>query len=371
MRILQLISQSRVGGAEVVGFTLASEFARRGHSTLLLSNRANGPLLGRPHPPGMEVAALPRTHRLDARIVPFLLGRAARFRPDVIHAHGWEASVWGRLLGLANPGVAVICHMHSSRFVQRHTPRRILVDRFLFRRADAVLVLNEIQKEFLLRVVRLDPRKLRLVPNGIDLGWFSGPPGPRRGNSAVCVANLTDVKNHAGILRAWERVVAEVPDARLTLVGGGPLEGSLRAQAQASGLGDRVVFAGLCDDVRPFLWDAQVFILFSHIEALPLSLLEAMAAGCACVTSAVGGIPEVLERGRAGLLVPAGDTTALAETVVRLFRHDDERESLTAGGREEVARRFALESWLDRILTICEECIRQRRPEYRPDPARC
>ena len=366
MRILQLISQSRVGGAEVVGFTLASEFARRGNPTLLLSNRANGPLLDRPHAPGMVVAALPRTHRYDARIVPFLLGRASGFRPDVIHAHGWEASVWGRLLGLANPGVAVICHMHSSQFVHRHTRWRILIDRLLYSRADAVLVLNEIQKEFLLRVGRLDPRKLHVVPNGIDLDRFSPLPGQRRNHSAVCVANFTNVKNHESILRAWKLVVAEVPDARLTLVGSGPLEEDLRGQARASGLGDQVVFAGPRDDVRPFLWDAQIFVLFSHLEALPLALLEAMAAGCACVTSAVGGIPEVLEHGRTGVLVPAGDVAALSAAVVQLLRNDRQRDALAADGGREVARRFALDPWLDRILGICDECTRRRRSGRRP-----
>jgi len=383
MRILQIIPQSRIGGAESVGFLLAAEEARRGHPTLLLSNRANGPLLERPRPPDMEVAALKRSSRLDARILPFLLKRAARFRPDVIHAHTETANFWARLVGLAHPRAAVLCHVHSSRFVGRRV-RGIRTDRLLAGRADAVLTVNEIQRDFLQNHVGVRPERLHVVPNGVDTDRFAPPPGMRQPHAAVCVASLTDVKNHAGLLRAWGRVAAAFPDARLTLVGDGPLRESLERQATAAGLAPSVRFAGLQQDVRPFLWEASVFVLFSHLEALPLSLLEAMAAGCACVVSAVGGMPGVVVDGKSGLLVPVGSPraagsgaadfepagpgperaaaseAALAEALLRLFQNGVEREALAAGGREEIIRRFSLDAWVDRILKLSEECARRR-----------
>lgn len=362
MRILQLIAQSKLGGAESVGFGLAAAFARRGHATLLLSNRRNGPLLDRPRPPGMQAADLPRRHRLDPRILSFLFGHVARFRPDVIHAHNYEASVWARSVALAFPRVAVVVHVHSSRFVQGHGRHRIWTDRVLFRRADAVVALNEVQRSFLLQAVHLRAERLHVVPNGIDADSFAPPEGrPRPARAVVCVASLTEVKNHSGLLRAWAAVAPSWPDARLTLVGDGPLRSRLEAQAQDLGITERVVFAGLLDDVRPQLWGAAVFVLPSHNEALPLALLEAMAAGCAPVATAVGGIPEVIEDGTTGWLVPAQDEAALAGALRAAFGGEAACQATGARARASIVRRFGLESWIGRIEEIYCECVGRRR----------
>ena len=362
MRILQLIAQSKLGGAESVGFTLAAEFARRGHETLLLSNRRNGPLLDRPHPPNMATADLPRTSRLDPRILSFLLGHIARFRPDVIHAHNYEASVWARFLGLSHPRVAVVVHVHSSRFVRRHGRHRIMTDRLLFRRADAVVALNDVQREFLLGPIGLPAGKLHLVANGIDTERFAPPKGTaRRPRSAVCVASLTDVKNQDGLLRAWAIVRRSLPDAHLTLVGDGPQRAHLEALTQSLGLQGAVTFAGLQEDVRPALWKAEVFALPSHSEALPLSLLEAMAAGCAPVATAVGGIPDVLSDGATGRLVPPGQDEALATALTALLASADSANSIGSRAMAEVVQRFGMEAWIARLDSIYRESLRGRR----------
>ncbi len=367
MRILQLIPQSKLGGAESVGFTLAAEFARRGHATFLLSNRDNGPLLARPRPAGMQVAALPRRSRMDPRIISFLFGAVARFRPDVIHAHNYEASVWGRFVGLFHPRVAVVVHVHSSRFVHRHGRRRILTDRFLFRRADAVVALNELQAAFLLETIGLPKSKLFMVANGVDTARFNPPPDLRRQpNSAVCVASLTDVKNHATLLGAWRIVTEQIPDARLTLVGDGPLRGELERLARTLGLERQVVFAGLAEDVRPFLWGAEIFVLPSLNEALPLSLLEAMAAGCAPIASSVGAIPTVLTEGSTGRLVPPGDEHALAAALITtLAGGGAAAAAIGEQARRDVAHRYGLDPWLDQLEEIYRAVCERRAPAGR------
>jgi glycosyltransferase involved in cell wall biosynthesis len=385
MRIIQLVAQSRIGGAESVGFTLAAEFAQRGHRTLLLSNRDNGPLLARERPAGMDALALNRSSRLDPRIVTFLERAVRSFRPDVIHAHNYEASTWARALGLLHRRMAVVVHVHSSRFVHNHGRHRVLADRLLFRRADAVIALNETQAGFLRETIRLDLRKLFLVTNGIDTKRFAppgtptAPPGPpetptakpstgqaptrwreRLPGGVVCVASLTQVKNHTGLLRAWATVAKSRPQARLTLVGDGPLRATLEGQARESGIGDSVIFAGASDDVRPFLWEAAVFALPSHLEAVPLSLLEAMAAGCAPVATRVGGIPGVVDDCLTGLLVPPGDNAVLAAALGSLL--DDPRRcgAMAARARQAVESRFGLAPWLDRIESIYARCVEQR-----------
>jgi glycosyltransferase involved in cell wall biosynthesis len=385
MRILQLVAQSRIGGAESVGFTLAAEFARRGHRTLLLSNRDNGPLLARERPAGMDALALNRSSRLDPRIVTFLEKAVRSFRPDVIHAHNYEAGTWARALGLLHPRIAVVVHVHSSRFVHNHGRHRVLTDRLLFRRADAVIALNEIQADFLRETIRLDLRKLFLVTNGVDTERFAAPDtpsapagspvapsaGPSTGEAparwgerlpggVTCVASLTPVKNHSGLLHAWAAVARKRPQARLTLVGDGPLRATLEEQARASGINDSVLFVGASDDVRPFLWEAAVFALPSHLEAVPLSLLEAMAAGCAPVATRVGGIPGVVDDCLTGLLVPPGNNAVLAAALGSLLDDPGRCRVMAARARQAVASRFGLEPWLDRIESIYAKCVERR-----------
>lgn len=349
MRILQLIPQTVIGGAEGFGFTLSAELARRGHEVLLLSNRANGPLFTREHPPGLRTEALRRTTRLDPRILTFLIGAILRFRPHVIHAHNFEANTWARCLGLLFPRLIVVCHDHSGRKA-RQRRHRVWMDRILFRRCAAVFAVSAELGDLLRTRHRVPDRVLRVLPNGIDVQGYTRPAaagGPAGG--IVCVASLSKVKNHAVLLDAFARVRAACPGARLTLVGDGPLRADLEAQAERLGIRAAVEFAGVRPDVRPFLWGASVFVLASEREAMPLSILEAMAAGLACVASAVGEIPAIFGGGAAGVLVPPGDTDALAGALVHLLRDSAARDAIAHAGRARVEEHYSLRACVDTI----------------------
>jgi glycosyltransferase involved in cell wall biosynthesis len=365
VRILQIVAQTRVGGAESFGAAIGKALALRGHSVLLLANRANGALLEGEMPERMEARALDRSSRVDPRILSFLFGALRRFRPDIIHAHNYEANTWARFLGLFAPGVGVVCHIHSSRFVTRHPRHRVWMDRLLFRRADAVIVLNEIQAEFVRTRLRVPGGRLHLIPNGIDIARFQPPAGVRgSAHQVVCVASLTEVKNHAGLLRAWAQVAVQRPEARLVLVGDGPLRPALEQQAQRDGIAGSVTFLGALSDVAPTLWESSVFVLPSQIEALPLSVLEAMAAGLGCIATRVGSIPEILDHGRTGWIVPPGDPAALAEALRDALADPQRTREIGGRAREVVRERYDLSVCRDRIEAVYAT-IRRKAPPSR------
>lgn len=351
MRIVQLVSQTTVGGAESFGFVLSRELARRGHEVLLLANRANGPLFEREKPAGLTTRALPRTSRLDPRILSFLVGSIRHFRPDLVHSHNFSANTWARFLGLLFPRLAIVCHDHSGRKLAQGAGRD-LIDRLLYRRCRAVFAVSE-ELGAHLRDRHLVPEKiLRVLPNGIDIAAFTPPPGiTRRATDAVCVASLTPVKNHEGLLHAWRDVARELPEARLILVGDGPLRDDLKRQAGELGIEDRVRFAGFQKDVRELLWGSSIFVLPSHREAMPLALLEAMASGLACVVSEVGEMPSILKGGTYGRLVPPGDTAALTAALRELLADPPLAVELGQRARDEVRSRYSLEACVDEIET--------------------
>jgi glycosyltransferase involved in cell wall biosynthesis len=170
-----------------------------------------------------------------------------------------------------------------------------------------------------------------------------------------CVANLTPKKDHAGLLDAIERVRDHLPDVVLLLIGSGPLEQELRTSVTARGLGSTVRLLGSRDDVPDLLPGLDVFVLSSRFEGLPISLLEAMAAEVACVSTAVGGIPEAITDGVEGRLVPAGDSAALAEALTRVLTDEQQRHALGAAGRRRVVAEFSI----DRAVRRTEQLYSQ------------
>lgn len=363
MRVVQLISQTVIGGAESYGHTLACELAQRGHSVRLLANRANGPLLDRRCPADLVSASLPRRSRLDPSILRFLMRHLSAFQPHVIHAHNFGANTWARTLGMFFPRMVVVCHVHSGRMVSHHPQRRVYVDRLMYRRADAVIVLNNEQVSFLEERLEVPRSRIHLMPNGIDMARFSPPaPGKRSNLRVVCVASLTPVKDHQTLLKAWSIVHPQIPDARLTLVGDGELRPRLEKQARELGIEGSVEFAGLQSDVLPYLERAGVFVLPSLREAMPLALLEAMAAGMAAIASDVGGIPEMIEDGFNGRLIRPGDVDTLAHRLLQMLRDPARQATLGAAARETVVHRYSLSASIDQLERLYAKLVESRAP---------
>ena len=166
-------------------------------------------------------------------------------------------------------------------------------------------------------------RKLAHVPNGIDTAAFAAAEADRPAVRAALgiapdapvigtVGRLAEVKQQGVLIRAFARIIPAFPTARLVLVGDGPLRAELEGLARSLGLGGAVLFAGYQPNPERYLAAMDVFVLPSRAEAMPLVIPEAWAAGRPVVASRVGGIPELIEDGKTGLLVEPGDVDGLA-----------------------------------------------------------
>jgi glycosyltransferase involved in cell wall biosynthesis len=171
------------------------------------------------------------------------------------------------------------------------------------------------------------------------------------------LANLTPKKDHAGIIDAVGRIREKQPDVVALFVGSGPLEAQLRALTDEAGLAGSIRFLGMRADALSILPALDVFVLGSRFEGLPISLLEAMGSGLACVATQVGGIPEVIRNASEGLLVPPGEPGALAEAVVGLLDDTTRRADIGAAGAERVRTAFTIERAARRIAEVYDEVL--------------
>jgi glycosyltransferase involved in cell wall biosynthesis len=199
----------------------------------------------------------------------------------------------------------------------------------------------------------VDASRVRVIPNGIDLKRFPALARNGRVRRIVIVANLRSEKCHDVLLRAFARVAGmpELPrDLSLHVVGDGPLRQALEAQTRALGVEDRVSFLGHREDISALLASSDLFVLPSRSEAFPNSVMEAMASGMPVIASAVGGLLDLVEDGRNGLLVPPDDPEALGGAIARLVAQPTLAASLGASARRHVRERYSF----DRMIASFE-----------------
>jgi glycosyltransferase involved in cell wall biosynthesis len=192
--------------------------------------------------------------------------------------------------------------------------------------------------------------KLRIVHCGVDASLFPLRRHEGRGRRLLFVGRLAPEKGCLLLLEA----VAQLSDVTLDVVGDGPSRAALRERAAALGIADRVVFHGYMDEagVRQRLAETDVFVMTSFAEGVPVVLMEALAAGVPAVATRIAGIPELIEDGVTGFLVPPAEPTATAEMVRRLLDNPDLRNRIAAAGREKVVREFNLETECERLANI-------------------
>jgi glycosyltransferase involved in cell wall biosynthesis len=194
------------------------------------------------------------------------------------------------------------------------------------------------------------PRRRTVIYGGIDVeGRPLAHPSSEGPLRLVTVGSLVEHKGHRELITAVRSAREAGVDARLTLVGAGPDEPLLRRLAGGAQTAEHVIFAGLQLDPRPFLADADIFVLPSHTEGFSNALLEAMASALPVVATDVGGNAEVVEHGISGLVVPARDPAALARALIELAGKRDRLASMGQAGRERVEREFTLAASAERL----------------------
>jgi glycosyltransferase involved in cell wall biosynthesis len=225
------------------------------------------------------------------------------------------------------------------------------------------------------------PDRVEVVYNGIDLTPFEARPEDRPAIRrsiglgpedfvVIQVARLDPIKDHATALHAFRDLARRRPDARLVIVGEGPQLGAIQARLRELEIGGGVRLLGLRSDVARLLSAADVSLLTSLSEGIPLTIIEAMAAGLPVVATRVGGVGEVVEDGVHGFLADPGDAAALAGHLLRLAADPALRAELGRRGRDRAFAIFAEDRMVDRYVDLYRAMTDARRhPLAAPEPA--
>jgi glycosyltransferase involved in cell wall biosynthesis len=382
IRVAQVVATGTNGGAQEHVHTLLSRMDRLRHDVRVIS-LSDGSAARRWRSLGVCVEVIDEPD--DARAAELVADQLDRWGTQVVHGHMYRAelvSVAAADLMGSRGGARpyLIETIHSSR-VRSQADRETLVR--LTPSIDRLVAVSRAIVTKLQREGRADLAPVELIHNGVDLARYDHTEacctlpeeyGFEEGTPLVgVVARLEPEKGHATLLEAWPRVLAHVPAARLLVVGEGSLAERLQEQAEELGLlgepcegdhcvgtrharpGAKVVFTGRRDDVPSVTAALDVAVLPSYREALGLVILEAMALGRPVVATEVGGIPEMVEDGITGLLVPPHEPVPLAEAIVRLLRDHPLADTLGRNGYRLVRDRFCVERMVAAIEALYDQ----------------
>ncbi len=272
-----------------------------------------------------------------------------RFRPDIVDTHTAKAGFVGRIAAwLARVPVRVHTyhgHVFQGYFSPAKTRVFLWLERFTARLSDRLITISPALKDELVNIYHIAPEhKFIVMPLGMELAPFAETPrhqGTFRADFDIppdapligIVGRIVPIKNHALFVQMAAKVRAAIPNAFFVIIGDGDLRVAVEAQVDSVGLRDAVIFIGWLQDLKPAYSAMDVLVITSDNEGTPVSILEALAAGVRVVSTAVGGVPDLLHGGEYGRLVPPNDPDAFAAAVTAALaepERDTARQDIVA-----------------------------------------
>ncbi len=344
LRVLQMVGfLSTDGGAERFVLGLSTHLPRDRFEPWVCAPRGAEPgALSALADAGIPFVELGRRSRWDAHRTAGLVGLLRRERFDVLHTHMFGSNLWGALAGPACGVPVVIAHEHTWSYQGK--PWRAWLDgRVIGRQVTRFIAVSTADASRMVSIEKVPPEKVDVIPTAL-IPRPSALGGDLRAELVLpagtpligSVARLRPQKALDLLIDAHARVLQVVPDVHLVLAGDGECRGELERHARELGVAERAHFLGRRDDVDAILSALDVAVLSSDFEGRPLFALECMANGTPLVATAVGGLPEMIDDGRTGVLVPPRRADLLAQAISALLMDPTRRSRLAAAAAAEV-----------------------------------
>jgi glycosyltransferase involved in cell wall biosynthesis len=364
--VCQVLHGLRTGGAEVLAARLARQL-QHSYRFVFVCLDELGNLGEELRAEGFTVATLGRRAGIDLRCALLLARFVRRQRVDLLHPHQYTPFFYSLMARALSRRVPVLFTEHGRHFPDYRRVKRVIANRLLLGPRDRVVGVGQAVREAVIRNEGIPADRVEYVYNGIDLRPYAHRAERHEVRRElgvglqdlvmIQVARLDYLKDHATAIRMLQRVASRRPDARLVLVGEGPERAKIEQEVYQRGVSERVHFLGLRADVPRLLRAADVLVLTSISEGIPLTLIEAGAAGLPVVSTDVGGVGEVIERDVTGLLAPARNDASLAQHILRLADDSALRRRMGEAGLRRVRECFSEEQMHAGYLRLYQEML--------------
>jgi L-malate glycosyltransferase len=365
--VCQLLHSLCVGGAETLAARLARSLGADYRFVFVCLDEL-GPLGRELRDEGLPVHVLARRSGLDWHFPRRLGALWRRERVDLVHAHQYTPFFYAMAARLLYRRPAVLFTEHGRHFPDFPRRKRIMVNRMLLERRDRIVGVGQSVRYALIENEGLPAERVQVIYNGVSLPAIAARAGARaevreelgigEGDPLILqVARLDYLKDHGTALRTLKHLLRWRPDAKLVLVGDGPERSGIERLARELNLESNIRMLGLRKDVARLLAAADVFLLTSISEGIPLTIIEAMAAGVPVVATRVGGITEMIIHEKTGCLAGAGDAETLADQILRLISDNSLHALIAHTGRETAHRMFSEQQMQHRYAALYEDML--------------
>ena len=372
MKITYLLPELKLGGAEKHVISLASGLVARGHEVKILCLFREGPLADEARAKDLPLFCLNLPYRWNPSVFFRIHEWFSSHPVEVLHTYlfGFHffAGLPARLLKI--PALVSSRREISHWQRKRHRGLENLGNLFV----DRVVCCSKAVEAWTLEKEQISPGRVLTLYNGIDETQFY----PKNHRLAVrrslgipadapvigTVANMAVEKGYPYLLEAVKSISEKRPEAWFLFVGAGPMETEIKEKARQISRHTQIVFTGTRTDIPDLIDAMDIFVLSSVIEGFPNVLLEALSRGRPVIATHVGGIPELIESGQQGILVPPQDGTALAEAVLNLLKDPEGSQALGQKGREKVRKSFTHKQMLDQYEALYLSLF-QKTPEVK------
>lgn len=371
MRVMHVVTKLSGGGAERFVVSMAPRIAEQGHASAIMTiDPCETPPELRSLA-SVEILHMRRAGRFDARFLARTVAAMRRWRPDVVHTHMHAATLWGRLAAVTAGVPCIVRTEHLGSSTVGRVKQTALACRALNSATSAIVTFFREQARYLAAHERIDPRKLAVIPNGIAMRPY--PTQAEREEARrrleldentraiVVIGHLHPYKNQRLALEAFARLTArERRRHRLFLIGRGPDRAMLDELARSLGIAGSVTFTGFRDDVALLLPGADLLLVSSLTEGMPLAVLEAMSAGVPVVSTPWTGVREMLHDGELGVIAAGFDAPSLTRAIEESAEDAERTRAMTMRAAEYARRECDISTCLNRHVELYQALLSGR-----------
>ncbi len=351
MKIVLLLEDLLLGGTQRQALQLATGFLGTGHAPEIWTLTNGDQLSDLAFQDDIPVRKLGKSATVTVPTLYQLAWNLRKTRPDILLCLTVLPNIWGRIIGkfCFLPIVIGACRGGGAP-IRQH-------EKFLWPLARHIICNTQALHDVLARSCGVPSSKLSVIYNGIDSQLFHPPESFPEVPTVLHVGRLVPDKNQETLIRAFGLVHKQIPDAQLRIAGDGPLSDPLQKLAASLLPQDSFRFLPGTKTIAPVYRQGTVFVMSSVREGLPNVVLEAMASALPVVGTAIGGIPELVQEGITGHLVPQQDPPSMASAIISLLRDPAKASAMGRAGQEIIQKKFSLSAAISAHLALFDSFL--------------